>query len=83
MTNNFSRTLVTTALPYANGPVHLGHLAGVYLPADIYVRFKRMQGENIIHIGGSEGLGVPINIMAEKEGIYPQDVADLYQNRNM
>jgi len=83
MTNNFSKTLVTTALPYANGPVHLGHLAGVYLPADIYVRFKRMQGENIIHIGGSDEHGVPITITADKEGISPQDVVDRYHSRNM
>ncbi len=76
------RTLVTTALPYANGPVHLGHLAGVYLPADIYVRYKRMKGEDVIHIGGSDEHGVPITITAEKEGISPQDVVDRYHRMN-
>ena len=83
MNNHFTRTLVTTALPYANGPVHLGHLAGVYLPADIYVRFKRMQGEDIIHIGGSDEHGVPITITADKEGISPQDVVDRYHGMNL
>ncbi len=78
----FTRTLVTSALPYANGPVHLGHLAGVYLPADIYVRYKRLKGENIIHIGGSDEHGVPITITAEKEGISPQDVVDRYHRMN-
>lgn len=77
-----TRTLVTTALPYANGPVHLGHLAGVYLPADIYVRYKRMKGEDVIHIGGSDEHGVPITITAEKEGISPQDVVDRYHRMN-
>lgn len=83
MKNHYTRTLVTTALPYANGPVHLGHLAGVYLPADIYVRFKRMQGEDIIHIGGSDEHGVPITITADKEGISPQDVVDRYHRMNL
>lgn len=83
MNSNFSRTLVTTALPYANGPVHLGHLAGVYLPADIYVRFKRMKGENIIHVGGSDEHGVPITITADREGITPRDVVDRYHRQNM
>ncbi len=83
MNNHFSRTLVTTALPYANGPVHLGHLAGVYLPADIYVRFKRLQGEEIIHIGGSDEHGVPITITADREGISPQDVVDRYHRQNL
>lgn len=82
MTQHIARTLVTTALPYANGPVHLGHLAGVYLPADIYVRYKRMKGEDIIHIGGSDEHGVPITITAEKEGISPQDVVDRYHRMN-
>ncbi|MBM3163153.1 MAG: methionine--tRNA ligase [Chlorobi bacterium] len=77
------RTLVTTALPYANGPVHLGHLAGVYLPADIYVRYKRLKGEDVIHIGGSDEHGVPITITAEKEGISPQDVVDRYHRMNL
>ena len=78
----FTKTLVTSALPYANGPVHLGHLAGVYLPADIYVRYKRLKGEDIIHIGGSDEHGVPITITAEKEGISPQDVVDRYHRMN-
>jgi len=77
------RTLVTTALPYANGPVHLGHLAGVYLPADIYVRYKRLKGEDVVHIGGSDEHGVPITITAEKEGISPQDVVDRYHRMNL
>lgn len=80
---HFSRTLVTTALPYANGPVHLGHLAGVYLPADLYVRYKRLKGEDIIHIGGSDEHGVPITISAEKEGISPRDVVDRYHAMNL
>lgn len=83
MNRHFTRTLVTTALPYANGPVHLGHLAGVYLPADIYVRFKRLQGEDIIHIGGSDEHGVPITITADKEGISSQDVVDRYHSLNL
>jgi len=81
--HQFQRTLVTTALPYANGPVHLGHLAGVYLPADIYVRYKRLKGEDVIHIGGSDEHGVPITITAEKEGISPQDVVDRYHSMNL
>jgi len=80
---HFTKTLVTSALPYANGPVHLGHLAGVYLPADIYVRYKRLKGEDIIHIGGSDEHGVPITITAEKEGISPQDVVDRYHQMNL
>lgn len=76
----FNRTLVTTALPYANGPVHIGHLAGVYVPADIYVRYLRMKGEDVLLIGGSDEHGVPITIKAKKEGITPQDVVDKYHN---
>jgi methionyl-tRNA synthetase len=76
------RTLVTSALPYANGPIHLGHLAGAYLPADLYTRFKRLKGEDIIHICGSDEHGVPITIAAEKEGITPQEVVDRYHERN-
>ena len=83
MKKHFTRTLVTTALPYVNGPVHLGHLAGVYLPADIYVRFKRLRGEDIIHIGGSDEHGVPITITADREGISPQDVVDRYHSQNL
>jgi methionyl-tRNA synthetase len=74
----FNRTLVTTALPYANGPVHIGHLAGVYIPADIYTRYLRMKGEDVLLIGGSDEHGVPITIKAKKEGITPQDVVDKY-----
>lgn len=78
MEKNFKRTLITTALPYANGPVHIGHLAGVYVPADIYARYLRLKGEEVIMIGGSDEHGVPITIRAKKEGITPQDVVDRY-----
>lgn len=78
MTNNYKRTLVTTALPYANGPVHIGHLAGVYVPADVYVRYLRLKGEDVLMIGGSDEHGVPITLKAKKEGITPQDVVDKY-----
>ncbi|WP_291860387.1 methionine--tRNA ligase [Marinilabilia sp.] len=78
--SNFKRTLVTTALPYANGPVHVGHLAGVYVPADIYVRYLRMKGEDVLHIGGSDEHGVPITLKARKEGVTPQDIVDKYHN---
>lgn len=74
----FQRTTVTAALPYANGGVHIGHLAGVYVPADIYVRYLRLKGEEVIFIGGSDEHGVPITIRAKKEGITPQDVVDRY-----
>ena len=74
----YSRTLVTTALPYANGPVHIGHLAGVYVPADIYVRYLRLKGEDVLMIGGSDEHGVPITIKAQKEGVTPQDIVDRY-----
>ncbi len=74
----FKRTLVTTALPYANGPVHIGHLAGVYVPADVYVRYLRLKGDDVIMIGGSDEHGVPITLKAKKEGITPQDVVDKY-----
>jgi methionyl-tRNA synthetase len=75
---NFKRTTVTSALPYANGPVHIGHLAGVYVPADIYVRYLRLKGEEVIFIGGSDEHGVPITIKAKKEGVTPQDIVDRY-----
>jgi methionyl-tRNA synthetase len=78
MSNNYKRTLVTSALPYANGPVHIGHLAGCYLPSDIFVRFKRSKGEDILFICGSDEHGVPITIKAKKEGITPQDVVNKY-----
>lgn len=74
----YKRTLVTSALPYANGPVHIGHLAGVYVPADIYVRYLRLKGEEVLFVGGSDEHGVPITIRARKEGITPQDVVDRY-----
>ena len=78
MEKNFKRTLVTCALPYANGPVHIGHLAGVYVPADIYVRYLRMRGEDVLFICGSDEHGVPITIKAKKQGCTPQDVVDKY-----
>ena len=77
---NFKRTLITTALPYANGPVHIGHLAGVYVPADIYARYLRLKGEEVLLIGGSDEHGVPITIKAKKEGVTPQDIVDRYHN---
>ncbi len=78
MTKKFNRTLVTSALPYANGPVHIGHLAGVYIPADIYVRYLRLKGQEVLHIGGSDEHGVPITIRAKKEGVTPQNIVDKY-----
>ncbi|MCM1005765.1 MAG: methionine--tRNA ligase [Prevotella sp.] len=78
MSKQFKRTLVTTALPYANGPVHIGHLAGVYIPADIYVRYLRLKGREVLFIGGSDEHGVPITIKAKKEGVTPQDIVDRY-----
>lgn len=78
MNKNFKRTLVTTALPYANGPVHIGHLAGVYVPADIYTRFLRLNGRDVVMVGGSDEHGVPITIKARKEGVTPHDIVDRY-----
>ena len=78
MTNKPSRYTITSALPYANGPVHIGHLAGVYVPADIYARFLRSKGENVLFIGGSDEHGVPITIRAKKEGVTPQQIVDKY-----
>ena len=74
----YKRTLVTTALPYANGPVHIGHLAGVYVPADIYARFLRLNGREVTLVGGSDEHGVPITIKAKAEGVTPQDIVDRY-----
>jgi methionyl-tRNA synthetase len=74
----FKRTLITTALPYANGPVHIGHLAGVYVPADIYARYLRMTGQECFLVGGSDEHGVPITIKAKAEGVTPQDIVDRY-----
>ncbi|MCQ2201254.1 MAG: methionine--tRNA ligase [Bacteroidales bacterium] len=76
----FKRTLVTTALPYANGPVHIGHLAGVYVPADIYARYLRLKGQEVLLVGGSDEHGVPVTIRARKEGCTVQDVVDRYHN---
>ena len=78
MENKFKRYLVTSALPYANGPVHIGHLAGVYIPSDIYTRYQRLRGRDVIHVCGSDEHGVPITIKAKKEGITPQQVVDRY-----
>ncbi len=78
MGKNFKRTTVTSALPYANGGVHIGHLAGVYVPADIYVRYLRLKGEEVMFIGGSDEHGVPVTQRARKEGITPQQVVDRY-----
>lgn len=78
MEKNFKRTTVTAALPYANGPVHIGHLAGVYVPSDIYVRYLRLKGKDVLFIGGSDEHGVPVTIRARKEGITVQEVVDRY-----
>ncbi|MCI1282594.1 MAG: methionine--tRNA ligase [Prevotella sp.] len=80
MDKKFKRTTVTAALPYANGGVHIGHLAGVYVPADIYVRYLRLKKEDVIFIGGSDEHGVPITIRAKKEGVTPQDIVDHYHS---
>lgn len=80
MDKKFKRTLITSALPYANGPVHIGHLAGVYVPADIYARYLRLKGEEVFFVGGSDEHGVPITIKAKKEGVTPQDIVDRYHN---
>ncbi len=78
MSKQFKRTLITSALPYANGPVHIGHLAGVYVPADIYARYLRLKGEETLFVGGSDEHGIPITIRARKEGVTPQDIVDRY-----
>ena len=78
MEKKFKRTLITSALPYANGPVHIGHLAGVYVPADIYARYLRLKGEEVMFVGGSDEHGVPITIKARNEGVSPQDIVDRY-----
>ena len=78
MGKNYKRTLVTCALPYANGPIHIGHLAGVYVPADIYVRYLRMRGEDVLYVCGSDEHGVPITIKARQQGCTPQDIVDKY-----
>ena len=76
--SQYKRYTVTTALPYANGPVHIGHLAGVYVPADIYVRYLRAMGQDVLFIGGSDEHGVPITLKARKDGVSPQDIVDRY-----
>ena len=80
MSKDFKRYLITSALPYANGPVHIGHLAGVYIPSDIYTRYLRLRGRDVISVCGSDEHGVPITIKAKKEGITPQQVVDRYHN---
>ncbi|MBM3420055.1 MAG: methionine--tRNA ligase [Bacteroidetes bacterium] len=80
--SNFKRVLVTSALPYANGPIHIGHLAGVYVPSDIYTRYLRLKGTDVISICGSDEHGVPITLKARKEGITPQEVVDRYHALN-
>ncbi|MFI3302993.1 MAG: methionine--tRNA ligase [Rikenellaceae bacterium] len=80
MSKNYKRYLVTSALPYANGPLHIGHLAGVYVPSDIYTRYLRLRGREVISVCGSDEHGVPITIKAKNEGITPQQVVDRYHN---
>lgn len=79
---SFERILVTSALPYANGYIHLGHIAGAYLPADIYVRYKRLRGDKVLYIGGSDEYGVPITLTALKEGAAPKEIIDRYHTAN-
>jgi methionyl-tRNA synthetase len=81
MPKNFKRYTITSALPYANGPIHIGHLAGVYVPADIYARYLRMKGEDVLFIGGSDEHGVPITIKARAEGVSPQEIVDRYHEQ--
>ena len=82
MTKKYKRTLITSALPYVNGPIHIGHLAGVYVPSDIYTRYLRLKGEEVIHVCGSDEHGVPITIRAKAEGVSPQDVVDRFHALN-
>ena len=79
---NYKRYLVTAALPYANGPVHIGHLAGVYIPADIYTRYLKSKKENVIFVCGSDEHGVPITIKARQEGVKPQQIVDQFHELN-
>jgi len=81
-TDKHKRILVTSALPYANGPLHLGHIAGAYLPADIYVRYQRLKERDVIYICGSDEHGVPITVTADQEGVFPQDVVDRFHVMN-
>jgi methionyl-tRNA synthetase len=80
--NNFKRYLITSALPYANGPLHIGHLAGVYVPSDIYTRYLRLRGRDVIHVCGSDEHGVPITIKARQEGVTPRQIVDRYHEMN-
>ena len=80
--DKYKRHLVTAALPYANGPVHIGHLAGVYVPADIYVRYLRLKGEDVKFICGSDEHGVPITLKARQENVSPQEIVDRYHKVN-
>ena len=82
MTSNPKRHLVTSALPYANGPLHIGHIAGAYLPADIYVKFLRMNDEDVVFVCGSDEHGAAITLRAKKEGITPQEIVDKYHGIN-
>ena len=78
----YKRILVTSALPYANGPIHIGHMAGVYIPSDIYVRYQRQRGRDVIHICGSDEHGVAITMRARKEGTTPKAIIDKYHELN-
>ena len=80
-TQKYNRHTITAALPYANGPVHIGHMAGVYIPSDIYVRYLRSKGEDVAFICGSDEHGVAITLRARKEGITPQEVVDRYHEQ--
>ena len=82
MEKKHKRILVTSALPYANGPLHLGHIAGAYLPADIYVRYQRMLKRDVVYICGSDEHGVPITVTADKESVSPQDIVDRFHRMN-
>ena len=79
---HFKRTLVTSALPYANGPLHIGQIAGAYLPADIYVRYLRLRGRDVVYVCGSDEHGGPITMRAKKEGVSPQSIVDKYHEMN-
>ena len=82
MSKQFKRTLITSALPYANGPIHIGHMAGVYVPSDIYARYLRLRGKEVLFVGGSDEHGIPITIKARNEGVTPQDVVDRFHELN-
>ena len=82
MTTNPKRHLVTSALPYANGPLHIGHIAGAYLPADIYVRYLKGKGNDVAFVCGSDEHGAAITLRAKKDGVSPQEIVDKYHNIN-